>query len=113
MRSSTIEICSACITSCEVSTNVPCGGDSGHGGLTTITLKDISGTDMRITYTPKQGGQGQVDYVDVSEVTLWFGGDHEALNIIKLLRMASFHLEELVDQNERDDTFVRNIWNKE
>lgn len=113
MRSSTIKICSACITSCEVSTNVPCGGDSGHGGLTTITLRDISGTDMRISYTPKRGGQGQIADLDVSEVTLCFGGDHEAFNIIKLLRMASFNLEEMTDQNQQDDTFVRNIWNKE
>lgn len=107
MRSKEIEVCSACITSCKVSTNVPRGGDSGHGGVTTIVLKDLGGTDMSLAYSTSESEQYEVRVSRPTTITLQFGGDWEAQNIVKLLRLASFHLEEMIEQNQQEAVVAR------
>lgn len=102
MRTKEKTISSACVTSCKISTNVPCGGDSGHGGLTTITFVDLSSTDMSVDVGTDATSPEKFEFDNVRDVTLRFGGDCEARNVVELLRFAAFHLEEMIDQNESD-----------
>jgi hypothetical protein len=61
---------SANLIEATVGTNCPQGGDSGHGGLTVLVLRDAAGTDIECRLLPNdRDGNGGV------EITL--GGDTE------------------------------------
>ena len=62
-------------------TNCPKGGDSGHGGLTTIVFENDASTDMRVEVDGKY-------YGNVDKIVLTFGGDTECDTLIKALGFA-------------------------
>lgn len=66
----------------EVETNCPQGGDSGHGGYTSLVLRDEGGTDIEVSVLG--GGKG---------VRIELGGDAECATFIQCLRFAADALE--------------------
>lgn len=58
------------------------GGDSGHGGFTSITLEDQASTDM------------EVNGRETSKVNIRFGGDAERRTLIQALKIIVKELEE-------------------
>ena len=80
------------ILSVAVDTNCPQGGDSGHGGRTTLELLDEGGTDIEVTIIPsEQNGAGGV--------RVELGGDSECSTLIECLRFAADELERQVRAN--------------
>lgn len=61
------------------------GGDSGHGGRTYFSIKDLAGTDIRVKTIGSEGRGG-------FEVTL--GGDSELETIIQALKFITEALED-------------------
>ena len=79
LESQTIE--SMNILTVGAGTNCPKGGDSGHGGLTTIVFENDASTDMRVEVDGKY-------YGNVDRIVLTFGGDTECDTLIKALSFA-------------------------
>lgn len=61
------------------------GGDTGHGGRTAFTLRDISGTDMRVSV-------GREGFYNTDQVTIAFGGDSEMVTFTQALMYAAEHM---------------------
>ena len=74
----------------EVGTNTPKGGDAGHGGKTTLKLKDLGGTCWGITV--RTNGK-DTTFKEFDEITLNLGGDSEANTFIEALRFAVYILD--------------------
>jgi hypothetical protein len=77
---------SANILAVTVETNCPRGGDSGHGGRTTLELRDEGSTDIRVHTIP-------------DGVRIEFGGDSECGTLIECLRWAADALDRQVAAN--------------
>ena len=86
MAEHTVHQC--CNVKVEVETNVPQGGDSGHGGRTIVRLIDDGGTDMS-----GFGGEGRVE--------IRAGGDDEADVLAQAFRWAADELDRQIDENAR------------
>ncbi len=78
----------ACGFEVEVGTNTPRGGDTGHGGVTVLVLRDLGGTDWKA----KVSGEGSVAG-SPKELRIEFYGDAEAGNLVKALQFAIRVLE--------------------
>ncbi len=78
----------ACGFEVEVGTNTPRGGDTGHGGVTVLVLRDLGGTDWKVEI----GGEGSVAR-SPGELRIEFYGDAEARNLVKALHFAVRVLE--------------------
>ena len=92
---------SACITSIEVGTNCPRGGDAGHGGRTIIRLVDEGGTSMSVRIKPAYSGKLEEGReIPVDSIEIIFGGDAEAEVIAQLLKFAGETLERQLWLNE-------------
>ena len=72
----------ACILRCSVETTGFQGGDSGHGGRTTVRLEDLGGCDLSGSVANEM-------------VTIAVGGDAELRVLIQALRFAADSLEAL------------------
>lgn len=88
---------SACSTRCEVSTNCPMGGDSGHGGRTSFRIDDEGSTDMGVTV---RMGEEEEHFDFITGIELHFGGDAEAENLVAILDWASKRLSEIMKENK-------------
>lgn len=84
------EIVNLNIIEVSVGTNCPQGGDSGHGGRTIISFRDLASTDMRFRTDIKS------DYTDIGYIELFFGGDAEKITLIEGLE---FILRKLKQNN--------------
>lgn len=96
-----------CSIEVEAGTNCPKGGDTGHGGRTFITLRDICCTDMRVSVHDSYGRL--LEEGDADEVTISFGGDEECRNLIEALEFA---LKALTGNLEKEQN-VENLPPKE
>lgn len=67
----------ACVLEVIVETTGFCGGDTGHGGRTTVSLVDHSSTDM------------ERSFVEEGRVEIRMGGDAELRSLIRGLRFAA------------------------
>lgn len=65
----------------EVGTNCPRGGDTGHGGRTIFSIKNLASTDMRV------GVNGDKPN-NVESFDIIFGGDSECETFIKAVEHA-------------------------
>lgn len=84
------EICSANIIEVKVGTTGFCGGDSGHGGRTYFSIRDLGGTDITVNKIHDEYGN------DGFEVIL--GGDCELATFINALTYIKTKLEEKADE---------------
>ena len=71
-------VTSANITTVEVGTNCPQGGDSGHGGRTLFRIQDEAATDLRVRCD--DGPE-----TDANSIAIILGGDCECEAFIELL----------------------------
>lgn len=71
-------------------TNGYCGGDTGHGGRTVISLRDLGGTDIQIREIPKGISNGGVEII--------LGGDSELCTIRDACEFIVNALDKLVAQ---------------
>jgi len=83
------EFTSANILEAEVATTGYCGGDSGHGGRTYFSLKDICSTDIDFRTTEDEYGSKRIE--------IMLGGDCELDTFIDSLRWAAETLERMAD----------------
>jgi hypothetical protein len=90
MKRNSQEIVNCNILNVEVGTNVPQGGDAGHGGKTFFELKDEGGTSWTIT---KLG--------DDEGVRIELGGDSECITFANALRWAADELDRMVAENKK------------
>ena len=72
----------------EAGTNGICGGDSGHGSRTYLSIIDAGGTDLRVN--PLSTG-----------VEIVLGGDSELWTFIEALRFAADALQEMRNQSKK------------
>ncbi|MES1198524.1 MAG: hypothetical protein ABUS48_00900 [Pseudomonadota bacterium] len=79
-----------------VETNGYQGGDAGHGGFATVTLKDEGGT----SWSAEVDGQRDDDPKTIS---IRVGGDSEIRNLILALRFAAHELEVLTSKRVLED----------
>lgn len=82
--------CSACTLEVTACTSGFRGGDSGHGGRTVISFRDLGGTDIKIVPIPAGIGNGGCE--------IHLGGDAELGNMIDGLRFAADALEKLAKE---------------
>lgn len=75
------EMVSANIIEVEVGTTGFCGGDSGHGGRTYFSIKDLASTAMTAKVVTDK-------YGDTEDVTIELGGDTELQTFIEALEFA-------------------------
>ena len=75
------ELTSANIIEVSVGTTGYCGGDSGHGGRTYFSIKDLGSTDMSAWITGESCG-------NAGKVEIAFGGDCELDTFIGALEFA-------------------------
>lgn len=98
MDSTTFE--DACILTVEADTNCPQGGDSGHGGVTRISLINdgCNPLDVTLSYDREERrvALGEADRVDI-EVR----GDREAEVLADALAWASVSLRRQLNDNQR------------
>lgn len=87
MNSVSKEFSAECIFKTTVSTTGYCGGDSGHGGRTSITFEDLGGTDISVEFseTPR------------TRISINVGGDAELRLMIRALRFAADQLNSLAE----------------
>lgn len=69
-----------------------CGGDSGHGGRTYFSIRDIGGTDIVVNVDKDHRG------FDVK-----LGGDSELDTIIDALEFIAFALKEEIKKQEEKE----------
>lgn len=81
------EIINANILEIEVGTTGFCGGDTGHGGRTYFSLKDLSNTDMRVRIKDTLGSD-VCEYYDADLIEIAFGGDAELVTFVEALEFA-------------------------
>ena len=86
---------SASMIKCEVGTNIPQGGDTGHGGRTYFMIEDLGCTDMRVD---THRGNGMEDNSS-SKVEIVFAGDDEAFQFLSALKFAVNVLWEQIKLN--------------
>jgi hypothetical protein len=79
-----------------VGTNVPQGGDSGHGGKTILSLSDIEQADIKIRASNESGCH---ELLDITSLDIVAGGDEEAYAMLRLLRNAADALERQLSAN--------------
>lgn len=79
-------ICGANLLQVEVGTTGLMGGDSGHGGKTTIKISDEGGTDMKCRWNPNN-----------KSLEIDLGGDSELNTIIEAFEFVAATL-----RRERD-----------
>lgn len=77
------------ILRCEVETNCPRGGDSGHGGVTRLVFENGASTDMRVEQRGDTTGR----------IVLVFRGDTECFTLIDALEWAACELRRQVVEN--------------
>ncbi len=87
---------SAASLTCRVSTNCPCGGDAGHGGVTTVEFCKPDGMawGVGVDFRDRLGVRM---FDDPSVVRIVVEGDSEAANLIELLRFAANTLEAMTN----------------
>lgn len=85
------EIAEANSLTVEVGTTGFCGGDSGHGGRTVISLHDNASTDLRCEVDGKM-------FEDVTNIKIIVGGDSELSTLIQALE---FMVETLKAQSAK------------
>lgn len=84
-------IVSANMIEVKVGTTGFCGGDSGHGGKTFVSLKDLASTDIKVNVIPSgRDGNGGVEII--------LGGDCELATFINALTFIKTKLEEKADE---------------
>ncbi|MEK4452314.1 MULTISPECIES: hypothetical protein [unclassified Paenibacillus] len=93
------EIVSFNILGVEVGTNVPKGGDSGHGGRTVLRLYDEASTAWEVSVTPEFGEEVLFDQPKSIEIVL--GGDAEAQTLIEALEFAASELRKQLEANKK------------
>ena len=74
------------ILSVEVGTNIPMGGDAGHGGKTVFRLKDEGATTWTLKWKDRYGKETEID--QPQEITIELYGDCEATTFIDALVFA-------------------------
>jgi hypothetical protein len=82
----------ACILTARVETNVPQGGDAGHGGKTTVSLSDAGG------FAFGDGGVAEVDQTVRIEAL----GDSEAEVLANALIWAGERLHAMIGTTRRE-----------
>ncbi|EMF0045806.1 hypothetical protein OPR95_001573 [Enterococcus hirae] len=75
---SSTTVTDACVTKFSIQTNGQRGGDSGHGSMTHLVIKDLAGTYMTVQ-ARDTSGKATLD-VEAQEITISFGGDAEFRN---------------------------------
>lgn len=70
-----------------VETTGYCGGDSGHGGHSSVTIEDMGGTDIKAQFGVNGGGN--------KELRIDVGGDAELRTLIDALQWAGARLQSL------------------
>lgn len=71
-------------------TNGYCGGDTGHGGRTVISFRDLGGTDIQIREIPKGISNGGVEII--------LGGDSELGTMRDACEFIVYALDKLIAQ---------------
>lgn len=84
------EITSANILEVKVGTTGFCGGDSGHGGRTYFSIKDLGGTDITVNTIKDSFGCTGFEVI--------LGGDCELATLINALTYIKTKLEEKADE---------------
>ena len=84
------QLCYANILEVTAATNGYCGGDTGHGGRTVISFRDLGGTDIQIREFPKEISNGGVEII--------LGGDSELCTIRDACEFIVNALDKLVAQ---------------
>lgn len=84
------EIVSANILEVKVGTTGFCGGDSGHGGQTYFSIKDLGSTDITVNTTK--------DSIGCKGFEVILGGDCELATLINALTYIKTKLEEKADE---------------
>lgn len=84
------EITSANILEVKVGTTGFCGGDSGHGGRTYFSIKDLGGTDITVNTIKDSFGCTGFEVI--------LGGDCELATVINALTYIKTKLEEKADE---------------
>ena len=84
------QICYANILEVTAATNGYCGGDTGHGGRTVVSFRDLGGTDIQIREIPKGISNGGVEII--------LGGDSELCTIRDACEFIVNALDKLVAQ---------------
>jgi hypothetical protein len=72
-----------------VATTGFCGGDTGHGGRTVITIEDLGSTDIDASFEDTDTGR---------RLEIRLGGDAELRTIILALRFAADALDSLTKE---------------
>lgn len=83
----TKELIQANILECTAGTTGYCGGDTGHGGRTYLSLKDLSSTDMRVRIKIEENTVFESDLMG-GEIEIGFGGDCELSTFAQALEFA-------------------------
>ena len=87
---------------CNVATNCPMGGDSGHGGRTEIELiNDCADISVEVV-----GQDGEQMTCDARSIKIMLGGDMEADAIVMLMRFAAGKLAYAMHGEDYDE----NTW---
>jgi hypothetical protein len=90
------EMLGVCLLNIQVRSNGECGGDSGHGGRTSVTFRDNGGYAMELTNIKR-------DLVgDLEEFTLEVRGDEE----LRLLRDAFLYAANALSTQIRHPSYV-------
>lgn len=86
MQSDSKTFVDACILAVDITTNVPQGGDAGHGGRTTLTFRDEGGFAFGNTATGMPPESVRIDAL----------GDAEARVLADALLWAGKRLSEMI-----------------
>jgi len=84
------EVFNACWGVVDLKTNVPCGGDAGHGGITLIHIdfNDSGGFNFEVNQRS-------------DKLTIRLYGDEEARMVSEVFRKISIELNELFLKNQK------------
>ena len=83
-------------------TNIPCGGDSGHGGKTILKLVDECSTCWNVYVN------GQLIENSPNSVTIEMQGDSEGETLIEALEKAVEYLKQIKSKNTEKYALLQN-----